>query len=205
MLLFPADRGSHVRSVDDAVHFAIEGARRAFDLGLEEMACHLVAHPYRDVGNDGYGVITIITPDAVDLPMPTVRAARGVAAAIECEAAIWVVPGYSRADAMRLYVERADATEETYIARPDSQRDYILGPFGRDERREIYELSYVALPPNVIAYAERFGLYDEGDDAPFGPSAFELERARAASETFARPCGRRGAADAARGVCEGEE
>ncbi len=185
MLLFPADRASRVRSVDDAVRFAIDGARRAFDLGLEEMACHLVTRPYRDVGSDGYGVITIITPDAIDLPMPTIRAARGVAASIECDAAIWVVPGYSRADAMRLYVERADATEETYVARPDLHRDYILGSFGHGERREIYELSYVALPPNVIAYAERFGLYDDGDDATFGPSAVELERARAASQAFA--------------------
>jgi hypothetical protein len=178
MLLFPADRASRVRSVDDAVRFALDGARRAFDFGLDEMACHLVARPYRDVGSAGYALVTVVTPDAIELPMPTIRAARGVAVAIECEAAIWVVPGPARADGLIVTVERADATEQRHQANPDSRRPYILGPFRGTARRAVGQLSYVALPRNVIEYAERYGLL--GDDAPFGPTATELERARAA-------------------------
>lgn len=175
MMLFPADR-VRIASEDDALQVVLAGARRAFDLGLDEMAVHLLARPYRDVGSDERVLMTVLTPDGVDLPMPTIRAARAVASAVPCDAAFWIVPGLSRDEGLRVYVERPGVMEQRFHARPVAGREYVLGPFEEEGTLEVYELAYVALPMNVVEYAERFA----GTTMGFGPSARELEAARQA-------------------------
>lgn len=174
MLLMPADRFVH--SIEEAVAAAQAGARRTFEIGAEEYAVHLVARP--DTLTGGYTVTTITTQeDRALLPYDTLPIARMFAAHASCVATIWIVPWPKRDDGMSVRVERPGTIETSHAAAGTLVR-YSLERFVAYAVREVGEYDLVALPANLLAYAERFGGAD--DSSYLGPTAAELDAARTA-------------------------
>lgn len=174
MLLMPADR--LVLSLDEAVAAALAGARRAFEFETEEYAAHLVLRG-ADAPEDGYAVVTIGAPDDRCLfPMSTLRIARICAAQMDCAAIIWVIPGCKRDDGMSIGLEQP-LQFQGWRAEAGKLVRYSLEPFVAGRVTDLDAHDYLALPANLVAYANRFGL-----DSAFphlGPSEAELSAARA--------------------------
>jgi hypothetical protein len=169
MSLVPVERCG-VHTVDDAVRRVLGAARRGF---RAEAECHLLCQPDHDARSGEYAIITVIAPGGVDDPMPIIRAARAAAVGLDPVAAIWVLPGVTRDEGLRVYVERVGGLERAWRARGVAHSDE-LGEFAVIGRRDRAgdDLAYVALPTNVIAHAER---YPHG---PFTPTHAEIARAR---------------------------
>lgn len=174
MLSMPADR--IVPSLDHAVAAALAGARRAFEISMEEYAAHLVLRG-ADVPAGSYAVVTIAAPDDRWLfPINTLRIARICAAQTDCAAVIWVVPCTKRDDGTSICLEQP-LQLQAWTGDAGKLVDYSLEPFVAGPVAGVDAYDYVALPPNLVAYAHRFGLESE---LPYlGPTAAELAAARA--------------------------
>lgn len=185
MLSMPADRLVH--SLDHAVAAALAGARRAFEVGMEEYACHLVLRD-ADVPGDAHAVVTIGAPDDRSLfPHNTLRIARICAAQTDCIAIIWVIPGCDRDEGMSIGVEQPRRLQ-TWSAEAGSLVQYSLEAFVAGPARDIDQYDYLALPANVVAYADRFGL--DSELPHLGPTDAELAAARASLARRSRKGGR---------------
>ena len=184
MHLFPADRGPTAgRSIEDVLALIERGARRVFECGCEEGVCHLLLRQRVDA--EELTIVTLVANARFDWPWDLVRAARGAAAALECVAAVWVIPDLRREHGIWIFVERPDMTEETLHAVAGDLPRYALAEFERGPVRPADEHSYVCLPTNVIEYAARFGT--DPDAAPYAPDVAELRNAERAVRAGARP------------------
>ncbi len=174
MLLMPADRV--VLSLDHAVAAALAGARRAFEIGMEEYAAHLVLRG-ADVPPSSYAVVTVGAPDDRWMfPVNTLRIARICAAQTDCVAVIWVIPGSKRDDGMSICLEQP-LQLQAWRADAGKLVGYSLEPFVAGPVTGLDAYDCVALPQNLVEYADRFGLESE---LPYlGPTEAELAAARA--------------------------
>jgi hypothetical protein len=174
MHLFPADRGvGVVKSIEEAVELVERGVRRVFEMSCQEAACHLIVQAAGAAPGD-YTLVSVVAAATLDWTWDLLRAARGAAATTNPVAAIWVMPGATRDDGVRIYIERPDATEEARNALPEERPGYALGGFVVEGTGPIEPAAYVCLPGNLVEYGRRFAGVEE---ACFGPEAPDLRLA----------------------------